>query len=792
VSNYTVLDDTFTGTTGSAITGQHGSPVACGSDAYQAISGVSAPVYKAGGGVTSATLTGGAALIVHPLTGVARDLTSTLKLVSAVGPTSATSSQGSLYIHRDGVAGNYVSIALDFGLGQLIFLQGVSGAPNHLAGSPYSGVAFVAGRTYTLTLTAAGTTFSFTLNDGTSDILTGSSDSPSGGNQPAVSAAGGEIVFGQVAGAAGDITITEINVVVAGPTTAAVAGPTSLTVGSLSTLYTIAPGSAVPAGGQGIAFAPAVSGFSATPTPSTVTLPPGATTGTFAITPSTTGSGSVSATSSGITVTGQSGVTSASGSLTAGTATAGSVTSTTAAATATDATGGTSPYTYQWYRSTGSGTLGSAVSGQTTRTLADTGLTASTTYYYTLRYTDAAGSPAHADSNQITMTTSAGSTPSLAISPTTATATDGGSAVSITATRANSSASLAASVSGGGTLSTSAPTSGVAFTWTPPSSGSGTATVTVTDTTDSLTRTCTITYAPAAPAPAGDELEVRYPVASLNTVYFQVGKAPGKAWNGTAFETATAAHWASYAIAAAGSDAGVYLADFPPTIPVGAYTAYAYLRLGGSAAFGDPMIAEPFDGIWDGSSFAAQAGGLTSDQVAALLDPLRGFPAARGGDARRIRLAAGTGTDIVGQDVVILGGTGVDQVRTIVAYDPSTGWATVDEDWATPPDTTSIYALAPAGSGVVSLPNSSVTLDGGTVTWSPQPSNTTTFYATADGLTGATGAYVGMAVRFTTPGKTKLRRGITTHTFAGGVHYFTLAGPPLPAGPAAGDTFVIE
>lgn len=93
--------------------------------------------------------------------------------------------------------------------------------------------------------------------------------------------------------------------------------------------------------------------------------------------------------------------------LTPGTATAGSVTSTTAAATATDATGGTPPYTYQWYRSTASGTLGSAVTGQTTRNLADSGLTAGTDYYDLCRYTDSAG--AHVDSNQIHVTTSAAS-----------------------------------------------------------------------------------------------------------------------------------------------------------------------------------------------------------------------------------------------------------------------------------------------------------------------------------------------------------------------------------------------
>lgn len=90
--------------------------------------------------------------------------------------------------------------------------------------------------------------------------------------------------------------------------------------------------------------------------------------------------------------------------------------------------------------------------------------------------------------------------PTLTVSPTSASATDGGAAVSITATLSNSTAGLTASVAkqGGGTaagtISTTTPTSGTAFTYTPPASGSGTDVVTVTDATDSLTATCTITY----------------------------------------------------------------------------------------------------------------------------------------------------------------------------------------------------------------------------------------------------------------------------------------------------------
>lgn len=83
-----------------------------------------------------------------------------------------------------------------------------------------------------------------------------------------------------------------------------------------------------------------------------------------------------------------------------------SKTDTTTSLSATDATGGTSPYTYQWYRSTSSGfTPGPSniLSGQTSRTLDDTGLSGNTSYYYVLRYTDAAA--ATVDATELAVTT---------------------------------------------------------------------------------------------------------------------------------------------------------------------------------------------------------------------------------------------------------------------------------------------------------------------------------------------------------------------------------------------------
>jgi len=80
-------------------------------------------------------------------------------------------------------------------------------------------------------------------------------------------------------------------------------------------------------------------------------------------------------------------------------------TSTTVDLTATDATGGSSSYTYQWHRSTTSGFTpgpGNAIAGATSLTLADTGLTDDTTYYYVVEYDDGSET---ANSDEFSITT---------------------------------------------------------------------------------------------------------------------------------------------------------------------------------------------------------------------------------------------------------------------------------------------------------------------------------------------------------------------------------------------------
>lgn len=77
--------------------------------------------------------------------------------------------------------------------------------------------------------------------------------------------------------------------------------------------------------------------------------------------------------------------------ITAGTASLVSVGSSTAQLSATAVTGATGPVTYQWYRATTTGFsvgMGNIVTGATSLTLSDTGLTPLTTYYYKLQATD--------------------------------------------------------------------------------------------------------------------------------------------------------------------------------------------------------------------------------------------------------------------------------------------------------------------------------------------------------------------------------------------------------------------
>lgn len=96
--------------------------------------------------------------------------------------------------------------------------------------------------------------------------------------------------------------------------------------------------------------------------------------------------------------------------LAVGPITQNSVGPTTASLTCAAASGGTSPYTYQWYRSTTQGFSpggGNIIAGATALTLEDSGLIPNTQYYYVVVVTDVGNSNATANSTEKAVATSA-------------------------------------------------------------------------------------------------------------------------------------------------------------------------------------------------------------------------------------------------------------------------------------------------------------------------------------------------------------------------------------------------
>lgn len=184
-------------------------------------------------------------------------------------------------------------------------------------------------------------------------------------------------------------------------TSTTLTGPSTGTAGSASTNFT--------AGANGtitgtVTVTPSDGGAGGTFTPSTVNISSGTPTATFTYTASSAGAKSITITNSGglsnpgaLTYTAA-----AAGSPTAGTASLSSATDSALNLTCTAASGGTSPYTYQWHRSTTANFTpgaGNVLSGATSLTYSDTTAAANTTYYYRLRVTDNAS--ATADSKHI-------------------------------------------------------------------------------------------------------------------------------------------------------------------------------------------------------------------------------------------------------------------------------------------------------------------------------------------------------------------------------------------------------
>ena len=111
-------------------------------------------------------------------------------------------------------------------------------------------------------------------------------------------------------------------------------------------------------------------------------------------------------------------------------------------------------------------------------------------------------------------------------------------------------------------------------------------------------------------------------VSQSGTLYARIMNPAGSIWNGTTFETYTAANYANYDIAMTEQgNSGVYVADFPTAITTGgSYEYFVHKQAGASPAEGDTIInTGKVD--WSGTaSISASSAAMTgSDFLAYIL-----------------------------------------------------------------------------------------------------------------------------------------------------------------------------
>lgn len=273
------------------------------------------------------------------------------------------------------------------------------------------------------------------------------------------------------------------------PSRMTISGPATLFVGTPGT-YTATLDYPAPTGG--VSIVPSVSGFAATFGTNPVVIAAGATSGTFAVTSSTTASGTVGGSSAGLLVFAE------------------SVTSTATAATGFTISG---PSVASVGNATTSYTVtpagGVLAAAKTVVVKDDLNITVATLNFamgasagQTFTFTPTTG---QVGPRTLTPTASPalGTPPTcsttvylLTLSPSTRAVFDG-VAASLTAVLTGGSGSINANSTTGGTLSTANPTTGVVFTVTPPGSGSGSLTITVSGPGGS-SATATVTYSPSA------------------------------------------------------------------------------------------------------------------------------------------------------------------------------------------------------------------------------------------------------------------------------------------------------
>ena len=199
----TVLNDTFTGTAGSSLTG-HAPDTGSGtwSDFVSSLS-LPALVFKPGGGVTTATGSSGNGFGAFDLSADGASLTATIAFHSAtLAPAILTQ------FHRTGStsSANYIEVDFTTGDGKVQVSQSVAGTTT-LVGSAAS-YTFATGTTYTAVVqfvTSGGTTTVDVTINGTAVVTAATI------TDPAVQAPG-QLVIGAEFGAAGDVLFSGVKV----------------------------------------------------------------------------------------------------------------------------------------------------------------------------------------------------------------------------------------------------------------------------------------------------------------------------------------------------------------------------------------------------------------------------------------------------------------------------------------------------------------------------------------------------------------------------------------------------
>lgn len=199
------------------------------------------------------------------------------------------------------------------------------------------------------------------------------------------------------------------------------------------------------------------------------------------------------------------------------------------------------------------------------------------------------------------------------------------------------------------------------------------------------------------------------------TTYAQVRNLSAAIWNGSSFEAYNAGNWGNYdqAMTEDGSS-GHYTVAFPGSISAGTYLITFFRQVGASPAEATDDHIGNYIFNWDGTNevaippsqlesgvWGATRSSYTTDGTfGQMLQSIRSGTAQAGAAGTITLDASASGTDDFYNNCVIqiTGGTGANQSRIISDYVGSTKVASVNDNWVTTPDNTSVFLITAFGS----------------------------------------------------------------------------------------------